>query len=58
VADAAPVLAAATAAGVPAARIGRSGGGDLVLAAASAISVARLRAVHESTLPALLEKVG
>jgi phosphoribosylformylglycinamidine synthase len=55
VVDAAPVLAAAATAGVPAARIGRSGGGDLVLDGGSAISVARLRDVHESTLPALME---
>ncbi len=55
VADAAPVLAAAAAAGVPAMRIGRTGGGDLVLADGSAISVAGLRAIHESTLPALME---
>ncbi|MFM2148410.1 MAG: hypothetical protein RLZZ187_716 [Pseudomonadota bacterium] len=55
VADAAPLLAAAAAARVPAERIGRSGGGDLVLDGGSAISVARLRDVHESTLPALME---
>jgi phosphoribosylformylglycinamidine synthase len=55
VADAAPVLQAAAAAGVPAARIGRTGGGDLVLADGSSISVAGLRAVNESTLPALME---
>ncbi|MCZ8148705.1 MAG: phosphoribosylformylglycinamidine synthase subunit PurL, partial [Roseomonas sp.] len=55
VADAAPVLAAAAAAGVPATRLGRTGGGDLVLAGGSAISVAGLRAIHESTLPALME---
>jgi phosphoribosylformylglycinamidine synthase len=54
VADAASVLAAAAAAGVPAMRLGRTGGGDLVLADGSAISVAGLRAIHESTLPALM----
>jgi phosphoribosylformylglycinamidine synthase len=58
VADAAPLLAAAEAAAVPAARLGRSGGGDLVLAGGSSISVAGLRAVHESTLPALMEAMG
>jgi phosphoribosylformylglycinamidine synthase len=58
VADAAPVLAAAAAAGVPATRIGRSGGGDLVPGPGSSISVAALRAVHESTLPALMEGVA
>jgi len=56
--DAAPLLAAAAAAGVPAARIGRSGGGDLVAGPGSSISVARLRAAHEATLPALMEAVG
>ncbi len=55
VADAAPVLEAAAAAGVPALRLGRTGGGDLVLADGSAISVAGLRSIHESTLPALME---
>jgi phosphoribosylformylglycinamidine synthase len=58
VADAAPVLAAAAAAGVPAARLGRSGGGDLVIGPGSAISVERLRAAHEATLPALMEAAG
>jgi phosphoribosylformylglycinamidine synthase len=58
VADAAPLLAAAEAAGVPAMRLGRTGGGDLVLAGLSAISVEALRAVHESTLPALMKAVG
>jgi phosphoribosylformylglycinamidine synthase len=56
--DAAPILAAAASAGVPAARLGRSGGGDLVLGPGSAISVARLRAAHEATLPALMEGQG
>ena len=56
--DAAPVLAAAAAAGVPALRIGRSLGGDLVLAGVSSISVEGLRAVHESTLPALMKAMG
>jgi phosphoribosylformylglycinamidine synthase len=55
VADAAPLLAAAAAAGVPAALLGRSGGGDLVIGSGSAISVERLRAAHEATLPALME---
>ncbi len=56
--EAGPVLAAAAAAGVPATRLGRSGGGDLVLGPGSAISVARLRAAHEATLPALMEGQG
>jgi phosphoribosylformylglycinamidine synthase len=55
--DGAAMLAAAASAGVPAARIGRSGGGDLVLADASLISVAKLTATHEATLPALMEGV-
>ncbi len=58
VADGAAVLAAAKAAGVPAARLGRTGGGDLVLAPGSSISVASLRAAHEGTLPRLMEAVG
>ncbi len=53
--DGAALVAAASAAGVPAAVIGRSGGGDLVLAGGSSISVATLRAAHEATLPALME---
>ncbi|MGK7865497.1 phosphoribosylformylglycinamidine synthase subunit PurL [Falsiroseomonas sp. E2-1-a4] len=52
--DGAPMVDAAQAAGVPAMKIGRSGGGDLVLADGSSISVARLAAVHEATLPALM----
>jgi phosphoribosylformylglycinamidine synthase II len=58
VTDAAPILAAASTTGVPARRLGRSGGEDLVLAPGSSISVARLRAAHEATLPALMEGVG
>jgi phosphoribosylformylglycinamidine synthase len=54
VADAAPLLAAAGASGVPALRLGRSGGGDLVVPGAGAISVAKLAAAHEATLPALM----
>jgi phosphoribosylformylglycinamidine synthase len=55
VADGAALVAAAQDAGVPAAIIGRSGGGDLVLADGSSISVASLRMAHEATLPALME---
>ena len=58
VADAASLLAAAATAGVPAARLGRTGGGDLVLAPGSSISVAGLREMHEATLPALMEGIG
>jgi phosphoribosylformylglycinamidine synthase len=52
--DAASLLAAAAAAGVPAARLGVSGGGDLTLPSGDTISLARLRAVHEQTLPSLM----
>ncbi|MGG5818411.1 phosphoribosylformylglycinamidine synthase subunit PurL [Falsiroseomonas sp. HW251] len=58
VSDGAALLAAAKAAGVPAARLGRTGGGDLVLAPGSSISLAELRAAHEGTLPRLMEAVG
>jgi phosphoribosylformylglycinamidine synthase len=54
VADAAPILAAAAAAGVPALRLGRSGGRDLVLPDGRSISVQALSAAHEATLPALM----
>ena len=57
VADAPAVLAAAAAAGVPAVRLGASGGGDLVVGAAGAISVASLAAAHEATLPRLMQGV-
>ncbi len=54
VADAAPVLEAARAAGVPAMRLGPTGGGALVLPGGPSISVAALREAHEATLPALM----
>jgi phosphoribosylformylglycinamidine synthase len=57
VTDAPAVLAAAAAAGVPAVRLGRSQGGDLVVGAAGAISVASLVAAHEATLPRLMQGV-
>ncbi|BDG71884.1 phosphoribosylformylglycinamidine synthase subunit PurL [Roseomonas fluvialis] len=53
--DATAFIATATAAGVPAARLGRSSGGDLVLATGQSISVGALRAANEATLPALME---
>jgi phosphoribosylformylglycinamidine synthase II len=56
--DGAALLAAAAAAGVPAVALGRSGGGDLVIPGGSSISVSRLAAAHERTLPALMEGVG
>ncbi|MBV1796414.1 phosphoribosylformylglycinamidine synthase subunit PurL [Siccirubricoccus sp. G192] len=54
-ADAAPLLEAARAAGVPAMRLGKAAGGDLVLPGGRSISVSSLRAAHEATLPALME---
>ncbi len=53
-ADGAAGLAAAQAAGLPARRVGRSGGDLLVLPDGSSISVAALREAHESALPALM----
>jgi phosphoribosylformylglycinamidine synthase II len=58
VTDGAATVAAAAAAGVPASRLGRTGGGDLVTGPGSSISVASLRAAHEATLPALMQAVG
>ncbi|MDB5371816.1 MAG: phosphoribosylformylglycinamidine synthase, partial [Belnapia sp.] len=52
--DAAALLATAAAAGVPASRLGRSGGEALVLPGGAAISVAILRQAHEATLPRLM----
>jgi phosphoribosylformylglycinamidine synthase len=45
---------AAAAAGVPAYRLGRTGGGVLALDGIGSISVDELRAAHEATLPALM----
>jgi phosphoribosylformylglycinamidine synthase len=55
VAEAAPLLEAARSAGVPAMRLGRSGGGALVLPGGASISVSALAAAHEATLPALMD---
>jgi phosphoribosylformylglycinamidine synthase len=52
--DGAALLEAARAAGVPAARIGRSGGEALILPGGLSISVASLAEAHERTLPALM----
>ena len=52
--SAAPLLAAAAAAGVPATLLGKSRGGDLVLPDGAAIPILDLRAAHEATLPALM----
>jgi len=54
VADGAALIANAKAAGVPARLIGTAGGGDLVLPDGTAISVSKLAAAHEATLPALM----
>jgi phosphoribosylformylglycinamidine synthase len=54
VADGAALIAQAKAAGVPARLIGTAGGGDLVLPDGTAISVLKLAAAHEATLPALM----
>jgi phosphoribosylformylglycinamidine synthase len=54
VADGAAMLAKAKAAGVPARLIGVAGGGDLVLPDGTAISIGKLAAAHEATLPALM----
>ncbi|MBO1076431.1 phosphoribosylformylglycinamidine synthase subunit PurL [Roseomonas marmotae] len=55
-ADAAGFLAAARAAGVPAMRIGRSGGRALVLPGGESISLDKLREAHEHFLPALMAR--
>ena len=52
VADAGAVLAAAESAGVPAMRLGRSGGAHLTLPGGVSISLAELRAAHERFFPA------
>ncbi|MBI0433452.1 phosphoribosylformylglycinamidine synthase subunit PurL [Roseomonas sp. KE0001] len=54
--DGAALLAAAAAAGLPARRLGRSGGGHLVLPGGAAISVEALRDAHERFLPALMAR--
>ena len=54
VADGAALIAKAKAAGVPARRIGIAAGGDLVLPDGTAISVLKLTAAHEATLPVLM----
>jgi phosphoribosylformylglycinamidine synthase II len=52
VADADGVMAAAASAGVPAMRLGRSGGAHLTLPGGVAISLLELRAAHERFFPA------
>ncbi len=52
--SAAPLLAAAAAAGIPAMHLGKSRGRDLVLPNGEAISILDLQVAHEMTLPALM----
>jgi phosphoribosylformylglycinamidine synthase II len=53
-AQGAVLVAAATAAGLPATMLGRTGGEALALADGRSISIATLRASHEATLPQLM----
>ncbi|MDA8049320.1 MAG: phosphoribosylformylglycinamidine synthase subunit PurL [Rhodospirillales bacterium] len=55
VADAAGILAAAEAEGVPAVRLGTAGGGDLTLPGGIAISLGALSEAHEHFFPAWLD---
>lgn len=55
-ADAAGFIQAAKAAGLPATRIGRSGGRALVLPGGESISLDELHAAHEAFLPALMAR--
>ncbi len=55
VAEAAPLLDAAAAAGVPAWHLGRTGGGHLTLPDGATISVGTLRATHEAFFPAFMD---
>ena len=52
--DGAAVVRAAEAAGLPAIRIGHSGGADLTVPDGGTISIARLRAAHEAFFPAFM----
>jgi phosphoribosylformylglycinamidine synthase II len=55
VADPVPILAAAADAGVPAMRLGTSGGDGLTLPGGVSISLERLRTAHERFFPAWME---
>jgi len=55
VVDADPLLVAAAVAGVPAVRLGHTGGEHLTLPGGVAISLARLRTAHERFFPAWME---
>ncbi|MBA4012038.1 MAG: phosphoribosylformylglycinamidine synthase subunit PurL [Phenylobacterium sp.] len=52
--DAAPILAAAQAAGVEAAVIGKAGGGDVAVAGLFTLPLAKLRSEHEGWMPAYM----
>jgi phosphoribosylformylglycinamidine synthase len=52
--DAAPILAAAQAAGVEAAVIGKAGGDDVAVAGLFALPLAKLRSEHEGWMPAYM----
>jgi phosphoribosylformylglycinamidine synthase len=54
--DPAALLAAAKKAGVPAARIGITGGPELTVAGAGAISVEALRRAHEDWFPSYMDQ--
>jgi phosphoribosylformylglycinamidine synthase len=49
------IVADATKAGVPAARLGRTGGADLVVGGENRVPVARLREAHEAWFPRYME---
>ncbi len=55
VADSATMLRVAEAAGIPAIRIGTSGGQDLTLPDGGTISISRLRAAHERFFPSWMD---
>ncbi|MBC7136158.1 MAG: phosphoribosylformylglycinamidine synthase subunit PurL [Oceanibaculum nanhaiense] len=56
--DPASLLAAAEKAGVPAARIGITGGAELTVAGAGAISVGALRRAHEDWFPSYMDQAA
>jgi phosphoribosylformylglycinamidine synthase II len=58
VADTAGLIAAAAAAGVPARRLGSTGGRDLTLPDGATISLDALRRAHERFLPAWMDEAG
>jgi phosphoribosylformylglycinamidine synthase len=58
VADGAALLARMAGSGVPARRIGRTGGEELTLAGAFSISVEGLRAANAAWLPGLMARTG